>query len=88
MVENENLIKSLTKSLNRFVFVVVFFLKKDAYALVVFFNQVPYRQISDMIYGVNMTSRKVSVVSVNRAGGGGGWRGSETPAGGLAGGAP
>ena len=71
-MENENLIKSLTKSLNRFVFVVVFFLKKDAYALVVFFNQVPYRQISDMIYGVNMTSRKVSVVSVNRAGGGGG----------------
>ena len=70
-MENENLIKSLTKPLNRFVFVVVFFLKKDAYALVVFFNQVPYRQISDMIYGVNMTSRKVSVVSVNRAGGGG-----------------
>ena len=85
MVENQNLIKSLTKSLNRFVFV-VFFLKKDAYALVVFFNQVPYRQISDMIYGVNMTSRKVSVVSVNRAGGGG--RCSETPTGGLAGGAP
>ena len=66
-----------------------FFLKKDAYALVVFFNQVPYRQISDMIYGVNMTSRKVSVVSVNRAGGGGGgWGCYETPAGGLAGGAP
>ena len=37
-----------------------------------------------------MTSRKVSVVSVNRAGGGGGggWRCSETPAGGLVGGAP
>ena len=69
-MENQNLIKSLTKSLNRFVFVFFFFFKKDAYALVVFFNQVPYRQISDMIYGVNMTSRKVSVVSVNRAGGG------------------
>ena len=86
-MENQNLIKSLTKSLNRFVFVVFFFKKKDAYALVVFFNQVPYRQISGMIYGVNMTSRKVSVVSVNR-GRGGGWRCSETPAGGLAGGAP
>ena len=65
-MENQNLNKSLTKSL-----FVGFFLKKDAYAFVVFFNQVPYRQISDMIYGVNMTSRKVSVVSVNRAGGGG-----------------
>ena len=47
-------------SLNRF--------KKNAFALQVFFNLVPYMQISDMIVGVNIMGGKVSVASFNRAG--------------------
>ena len=46
-------------SLNRFFF---FF---NVYTLLVFFKQVPYMQISDMISGVNIIGRKVSVSSVN-----------------------
>ena len=38
----------------------------------VFFNQVPYMQISDMILGVNIISGKVNIASVNGAGGSGG----------------
>ena len=37
----------------------------------VFFNQVPYMQISDMIPEVNIIGRKVSVMSVNGAVGSG-----------------
>ena len=33
--------------------------------LLVFFNQVPYMQLSHMIPGVNIIDRKVSVASVN-----------------------
>ena len=40
--------------------------------LLVFFNQVPYMQISDMIPEVNIIGRKVSVASVNGAVGSGG----------------
>ena len=50
-------------SFNRFV------LKKNAYALLVFSNWVPYMQPLHMIPGVNIISRKVSVASVNGAGG-------------------
>ena len=50
-------------SLNRFV------LKKNAYELLVFFNQVPYMQLSYMIPGGNIIGRKVSVASINGAGG-------------------
>ena len=39
-------------SLNRFV------LKKNAYALLVFFNQVSYMQLSHMIRGVNISAEK------------------------------
>ena len=49
-------------SLNRFV------LKKNAYGLLVFFNWVPYMQLSHMISGVNITDKKVIVASVNRPG--------------------
>ena len=56
----------LIHSLNRFA------LKKNAYALLVLFNWVPYMQLSHMIPGVNMIGRKVSVASVNVAGGSGG----------------
>ena len=45
-------------SLNRFV------LKKNAYGLLVFFSRVPYMQLSHMISGVNIISRKVSVASI------------------------
>ena len=64
------------------------FFKKSAYMLLVFFNWVPYKQISesDMIPGVNIISKsecskcsKVNVASVNVAG---------TPVGVLGGGAP
>ena len=48
------------------------FFKKNAYALLVFFNRVPYMQISDMTPGVNKIGGKVSVASVNEAGGSGG----------------
>ena len=47
-------------------------LKKNAYALLVFFIWVPYIQLSHMIPGVNIIGRKKSVVSINRAGGPGG----------------
>ena len=53
--------------LNRFVLK-----KKNAYALLVFLNWVPYMQLSHMIPGVNIIGRKVSVASVNGAGGSGG----------------
>ena len=43
--------------------------KKKTYGLLVFFNWVPYMQLSDMIPGVNIIGRKVSVASVNGAGG-------------------
>ena len=43
--------------------------KKNAYALLGFFNLVPYMQLSHMIPGVNLISRKVSVASTNGAGG-------------------
>ena len=41
--------------------------KKKTYGLLVFFNWVPYMQLSDMIPGVNIIGRKVSVASVNGA---------------------
>ena len=50
--------------------------------LLVFFNRVPYMQISDMIPGVNIIGRKVSIVSVM---GWGVWGYSETPTGVLRG---
>ena len=51
---------------------VCFFLKKkNVYALLVFFNWVPYMQISDMTPGVNTIGGKVSVANVNGAGGSG-----------------
>ena len=46
-----------------------FLKKKNANPLLVFFNWVPYMQISDMISGVNIISGKVSIASVNGAGG-------------------
>ena len=46
--------------------------KKKAYALLVFFNQVPYMQLSHMIPRVNILSRKVILASINRVGGSGG----------------
>ena len=46
-----------------------FILKKNAYGLLVFFNRVPYMQLSHIITGVNIIGRKVSVASVNGAGG-------------------
>ena len=49
--------------LNRFVLK-----KKNAYALLVFLNWVPYMQLSHMIPGVNIIGRKVSVASINRVG--------------------
>ena len=52
-------------------------MEKNAYEVLVFFNPVPYMQPSHMIPGVNIISRKVSVASINKAGG------SETPAGPL-----
>ena len=55
-----------TQPLNRFV------LKKNAYGLLVSFNRVPYMQLSHMIPGVNIISRKVIVASVNGAGESGG----------------
>ena len=55
-----------------------FALKKNAYGSLVFFNQVPYMPLSFMITGVNIISRKVSVVSANRAWEV--WGCSETPA--------
>ena len=55
-----------TLPLNRFA------LKKNAYGSLVFFNQVPYMQLSHMIPGVNIISRKVSVASVNGVWGSGG----------------
>ena len=58
-----NAINFFIHSSNRFV------LKKNAYALLVFFNRVPYIQLSYMIPGVNIIDRKVNVASVNRAGG-------------------
>ena len=42
--------------------------KKNAYVLLVFFNRVPYMQLSHMIAGVNIIDRKVSVASINGAG--------------------
>ena len=39
--------------------------------LLVFLNQVPYMQLSDMIPGVYIIHGKVSVVSINQAGGSG-----------------
>ena len=55
-------------------------MKKTAYGLLAFFNRVPYMQLSYMIPGVSI-GRKVSVASVNGAGGSGGC--SETPEGPL-----
>ena len=43
------------------------FFKKNAYVVLVFFNPVPYMQISDVILGVNIIDEKVIVVSINRA---------------------
>ena len=48
---------------------VCLFVCLNAYAFLVFFNQVPHMQVADMIQGVNTISGKVSVVTVNRAGG-------------------
>ena len=44
-------------------------MKKNAYGLLVFFNQIRYMQLSHMIPGVNIISRKVSVASFNGGGG-------------------
>ena len=46
--------------------------KKSYYTLLVFFNRVPYMQLLQMIPGVNIICRKVSVESVNGVGGSGG----------------
>ena len=59
-----------------------FFLKKNGFALLGFFSWVPYMQILDMNI---ISSGKVSIVSVNRAGGSGGVL---RPVGVLEGGAP
>ena len=50
-------------SLNRFV------LKQNAYGLLVVFNWVCYMPLSLIIPGVNIISKKVSVASINGAGG-------------------
>ena len=47
--------------------------------LLVFFNWMAYMQISGMLLGVNIISRKNSVASINRAGGV--WGCSETTVG-------
>ena len=44
------------------------FWKKNVYKLLVFFNWVPYMQLSHMIPGVNIIGGKLSIVSINRAG--------------------
>ena len=62
-----NAMKFFIHSLNRFVLK-----KKKAYGLLVFFNWVPYMSLSHMILGVNIIGRKMSVVSINGAGGYGG----------------
>ena len=49
-----------------------YFFKKNAYAQLVFFNQVTYMQILDMISRVNIIGRKVSIASINGPGGSGG----------------
>ena len=49
--------------------------------MLVFFNWVPYIQLSHMNPGVNIINKKVSLASFNGAGGSGGC--SETPAGPL-----
>ena len=53
-------------------FFIHYFFKKNAYAQLVFFNQVTYMQILDMISRVNIIGRKVSIASINGAGGSGG----------------
>ena len=49
-----------------------FALEKNADALLVFFNRVPYMQLSYMISEVNIIGRKVSVASINGDKGSGG----------------
>ena len=44
---------------------------KNLFKLLVFFNRVPYIQISDMIPGVNIIGRKMSTANINRAKGSG-----------------
>ena len=56
-------------SLNRLVF-----FEKNAYVLPVSIGRVPYLQISGMIPRVNIVGTKVSVVSINGAGGSGVFR--------------
>ena len=63
---NSNATNFFIHSSNRFI------LKKNAYGLLVFFNRVPYMQLSHMITGVNIIGRKVSVASINGAGVSGG----------------
>ena len=74
------------QQISSFLKEVLFFFWKNIYTLLVFFNHVPYVQISDMIPGVNTISRKVNIGSVNRAGGLGvfwgpsrGFKGQSTP---------
>ena len=62
-------------SANRFVLK-----KKNVYVLLVFFNWVPYMQLSQMIRGLNQIVRKGSVASINKAEGGlGVFRGLTSP---------
>ena len=56
-------------SLNRFFLFCFVLFFKNGYALLVFCNRIAYMQISDMISGVKIVGRKVSVASVKGAGG-------------------
>ena len=63
----------------------VCFFFKNASALLVSFNRMPYMQMLDKIPGVNIIGAKLSVASINRAGGlgvfwdpNGGFRGQST----------
>ena len=56
-----------SKAMNFFILSTGLFFKKSAYALLVFLSWLPFMQISDIILGVNIISRKVSLASANGA---------------------
>ena len=62
---------SVMQQISSFFKQVCFFLKKNAYMFLFFFNRVPYMQISGLIPGANIIGRKVNVASINREWGSG-----------------
>ena len=56
-----------SKAMNFFILSTGLFFKKSAYALLVFLSWLPFMQISGIILGVNIISRKVSLASANGA---------------------